>query len=198
MFGFKSMVAKFAFWSVLLLLLVVATFWKRCTCGTTSAPAPTISTTGRTSTSRRRRNLRPTPTVRDAALNTNIEVKQVTVLQFPLLKADGTQQQRVDRCQSCHAGLLDPNMTAEKLIKVLDNQTVPTEQVAAYLSDPKHEATLEAVKTLGAHPGIRVETKDNPHDLGIIHGAEIHLWHHDRSQFERRRTRPIIKRRRST
>ena len=40
--------------------------------------------------------------------------------QFPLLETDGTQQQRVDRCQSCHIGLDNPAMTAEKIIKTVD------------------------------------------------------------------------------
>ena len=95
------------------------------------------------------------------------------MLQFPVIKADGTEQQRVDRCQSCHVGMLDPNMTAEKLIKFLDDKAVPTSQVAAYLSDPAHASTLEAIKTIGAHPGIRQESGDTPHDLGVIHGAKF-------------------------
>ncbi len=147
MFGFKSMVGKFAFWSVVLLLLVIATFWKA-TWNNQTASTPDFNY-WQGQYKQAAAQLATDETVKEAALNAAVEVKQVTVLQFPTLKADGSQQQRVDRCQSCHAGLLDPNMTAEKLIKVLDNQTVPTEQVAAYLSDPKHKATLDAIKTSG-------------------------------------------------
>ena len=167
MFGFKSMVGKFAFWSVVLLVLVVVTgvksvwnnqnsdthefgYWQNQYKNTAAAFADSQET-------------------KDAALNAPVEVKQVTVLQFPTLLADGTQQQRVDRCQSCHVGLLDPNMTAEKLIKVLDDKAVPTAQVAAYLNDPAHAKTLDAIKTLGAHPGMQI----GKGDLGVIHGAKF-------------------------
>ena len=60
-------------------------------------------------------------------------------------------------------------MTAEKLIKVLDDKTVPTAQVAAYLNDPAHAKTLDAIKTLGAHPGMQT----GKGDLGVIHGAKF-------------------------
>ena len=161
------MVGKFAFWSVVLLVLVVVTgiksvwnnqnadthefgYWQNQYKNAAAAFADS-------------------PETKDAALNAPTEVKQVTVLQFPTLLADGTQQQRVDRCQSCHVGLLDPNMTAEKLIKVLDDKTVPTAQVAAYLNDPAHAKTLDAIKTLGAHPGMQT----GKGDLGVIHGAKF-------------------------
>jgi len=161
------MVGKFAFWSVVLLVLVVVTgvksvwnnqnadthefgYWQNQYKNAAAAFADS-------------------PETKDAALNAPVEVKQVTVLQFPTLLADGTQQQRVDRCQSCHVGLLDPNMTAEKLIKVLDDKTVPTAQVAAYLNDPAHAKTLDTIKTLGAHPGMQT----GKGDLGVIHGAKF-------------------------
>ena len=167
MFFIKSMVGKFAFWSVVLLVLVVVTgyrsvwnnqndstpefgYWQKQYKNAAAAFAENQET-------------------KDAALSAPIEVKQVTVLQFPTLLADGTQQQRVDRCQSCHVGLLDPNMTAEKLIKVLDDKTVPTVQLAAYLNDPAHAKTLDAIKTLGAHPGMQT----GKGDLGVIHGAKF-------------------------
>jgi len=172
MFGFKSMVSKFAFWSVVLLVLSAVTLYKA------AWNNQNASTPDFTYWKGQYRDiaaaLAPDATVRQAALDTPIsEVSQVTVLEFPLLKIDGTSQQRVDRCQSCHAGLLDPNMTAEKIIKFRDNVTLTADQVGAYLSDPKHQETLDAVKTLGAHPGIRVETVENPHDLGVIHGDKF-------------------------
>ncbi len=112
MFFIKSMVAKFAFWSVILLVLVAATFktamWNNQIAGT-----PDFNY-WQGQYKQAAAQLASSETVKEAALNATIEVKQVTVLQFPLLKADGTEQQRVDRCQSCHAGLLNPNMTAEK------------------------------------------------------------------------------------
>lgn len=169
MFGFKSMVSKFAFWSVVLLILVIVTgvkaIWNNQNADTPDfrvwqAKYRTISA-----------SLAQSEAVREAALNATEEVKQVTVLQFPLLKADGTQQQRVDRCQSCHTGLTNPSMTAENIIAKVDHKTVSTDNLAGYLNDPAHKNTLELIKTLGAHPGIRVESGDSPRDLGVIHGA---------------------------
>jgi len=170
MFGFKSMVGKFAFWSIALLVLVGVTGYKSLW-NNQNASTPDF-TYWQGQYKNAAATLASDDTARQAALDAPIEVKQVTVLQFPVIQPDGTQQQRVDRCQSCHIGLLDPNMTAEKLIKVLDDKTVPTSQVAAYLDDPAHAKTLDAIKTLGAHPGIRVESGNNPHDLGVIHGAK--------------------------
>ena len=172
MFGFKSMVSKFAFWSVVLLILSGVTLYKAAWNNQNASTQPFTYWRGEYRDIAAA--LAPDATVRQAALDTPVgEVQQVTVLEFPLLKIDGTSQQRVDRCQSCHAGLLDPNMTAEKIIKFRDKVTVPTEQVGAYLSDPKNADTLEAVKTLGAHPGIRVESAENPHDQGVIHGDKF-------------------------
>ena len=156
MFGFKSMVSKFAFWSIVLLVLVVVTGVKA-VWNNQNADTPDFrywQGQYRTVSS----ELATSAAVKEAAQNAAEEVKQVTVLQFPLLHADGTTQQRVDRCQSCHIGLGNPSMTAENIIKVLDHKTVPTDQLAAYLTDPAHKATLTAIKTLGAHPGIRVES----------------------------------------
>ena len=171
MFGFKSMVSKFAFWSVVLLVLVIVTGVKA-TWNNQNADTPdfrywqghyrTISA-----------DLAQSDAVKEAALNAAEEVKQVTVLQFPLIKADGTQQQRVDRCQSCHVGLGNPSMTAEKIIATVDHKTVPTEKLADYLNDPAHKGTLDLIKTLGAHPGIRIEAGDASRDLGVIHGPNF-------------------------
>jgi cbb3-type cytochrome oxidase cytochrome c subunit len=171
MFGFKSMVSKFAFWSVVLLILVVVTAVR----SQWSDPLGKTRdfTYWQNQYKQAAATLASDPAVKQAALDTPIAVNQVTVLQFPLLQADGSTQQRVDRCQSCHAGLGNPSMTAENLISVLDHRTVKTEDLAAYLSDPAHAETLSAIKTLGAHPGIRLESGDSPHDLGVIHGAKF-------------------------
>ena len=169
MFGFKSMVSKFAFWSVVLLILVGVTL-VRSTWNNQNASTPDFNywqNQYKTAAS----TLATDPAVKEAALDAAVEVKQVTVLQFPVLKGDGSTQQRVDRCESCHVGLLNPQMTAENLIQVLDHKTVKTEDLVSYLTDPAHKATLDAIKTLGAHPGIQVESAQNPHDLGVIHNA---------------------------
>ena len=166
------MVGKFAFWSVVLLVLVAITGYKALWNNQNSGGTQDF-TYWQGMYKNAAATLATDPTARQAAQDAAIEVQQVTVLQFPVIKADGSEQQRVDRCQSCHIGLLDPNMTAEKLIKVLDNKAVSTSQVATYLSDPAHAETLDAIKTLGAHPGIRMESGDSPHDLGVIHGAKF-------------------------
>ncbi len=167
MFGFKSMVGKFAFWSVVLLVLVVVTGVKSIWNNQNAATPDFTYWQGQYKNAAA--TLASDSTAKEAAEEAPVEVKQVTVLQFPSILPDGTQQQRVDRCQSCHVGMLDPNMTAEKLIKVLDGKDVATAQVADYLSDPAHAKTLEAVKTLGAHPGMQSGTGS----LGVIHGAKF-------------------------
>ena len=171
MFFFKSMVSKFAFWSIVLLILVVVTAVKSVWNNQNDSTAPFTEWQAEYRTVSAA--LAQSDAVKEAALDAPTEVKQVTVLQFPVIKGDGTTQQRVDRCQSCHVGLGNPSMTAENIIKVLDNKTVPTNQLADYLNDPAHAKTLEAIKTLGAHPGIRVESGDSPHDLGVLHGAKF-------------------------
>ena len=171
MFFLKSMVSKFAFWSVALLVLVGVTVYNSTWNNQNASTHDFTYWQGQYKNAAA--TLADSDTIKQAALAAPTEVKQVTVLQFPTIQADGTTQQRVDRCQSCHIGLGDPNMTAEKLIKVLDNKTVSTEQVAAYLSDPKNAETLETIKTIGAHPGIRVEAGSDPHDLGVIHSAKF-------------------------
>lgn len=190
MFGFKSMVSKFAFWSIVLLILVVITGVKS-VWNNQNADTPDFTVwQGQYRTVAAA--LAQTDAVKQAALDAPIEVKQVTVLQFPVIKADGTTQQRVDRCQSCHVGLGNPSMTAENIIKILDDKTVTTDKLADYLNDPAHAKTLEAIKTLGAHPGIRVEAGTNPHDLGVIHGdkfrygiaTEASLAEEDKSDYQ--------------
>lgn len=167
-FATWSMVSKFAFWSLVLFILVGIT-GKTSLWNNQNASTPDF-THWQGEYKQAAAQFAATDEIRQAALDAPTEVKQVTVLQFPTLEINGTQEQRVDRCQSCHVGLLDPNMTAEKIIQFHDHQTVPTAQVATYLSDPKHTDTLTLIKTIGAHPGIQVESSDNPHDLGIIHG----------------------------
>jgi len=107
------------------------------------------------------------PATKDAIQATPNEVKQATIMQFPLIESNGSTQLRVDRCTSCHVGLLDPNMTAEKIIKTHDGVDVPTSGVADYLA--KHEETREFVETLGAHPGIDIEDNGKSTDLGVVH-----------------------------
>ena len=60
-----------------------------------------------------------------------VEVKQVTVTQFPLLDDRRfSQQMRVDRCQSCHIGLENPQMTAENIIQAVDGVSLTADKVA--------------------------------------------------------------------
>ena len=166
MFFLRSMVAKLVFWSVVLLVLVgytgVRALWNNQNAGTQR---------DFTYWQGRYRDiaaqLAPSEEVRQAALSAPIEVKQVTVTQFPLLMTDGTQQMRVDRCQSCHIGLENPQMTAENIIKTVDGVSLTADQVADYLD--KHEDTRNLVKTIGAHPGIDIEGTGKPQDLGVVH-----------------------------
>ena len=166
-FATWSMVSKFAFWSAVMLVLVIVT-GKTALWNNQNSSTPPF-TDWQEQYKQAAAHFAATDEIKNAALDAPTEVKQVTVLQFPTLMANGTQEQRVDRCQSCHIGLLDPNMTAEKLILYHDHQTVATDQVAAYLRDPQHKDTLTLIKTLGAHPGIQIESGTHPHDLGVIH-----------------------------
>lgn len=107
------------------------------------------------------------PTIKDSIKATPNEVKQATIIQFPLLKTDGTSQQRVDRCTSCHVGLLDPNMTAENIIKTHDGVTVTASEVPDYLA--AHADTRRLVETIGAHPGLDIENGSTSSPLGVVH-----------------------------
>ena len=191
MFGFKSMVSKFGFWSVVLLIITIITGY-RATWNNQNASTPPF-TEWRAQYRTISAALAQSDAVRQAALDAPIdEVNQVTVLQFPLIKADGTEQQRVDRCQSCHVGLANPSMTAEKIIATVDHKTVQTADLVAYLNDPAHKSTLELIKTLGAHPGIRIEAGDQSRDLGVIRGpnftygiaTEASLTEADKSDYQ--------------
>jgi mono/diheme cytochrome c family protein len=160
-----SMVIKFTFWSFVLLILVLITLqgsqWNN----------QNASTPEYTHWQQQYKDiayaLATTPEIKEATEDTPIEVIQATLMQFPIIEQDGTTQQRVDRCQSCHVGLLNPQMTAENIIKIADHKTVSTEDVAAYLDS--HPATLRIVKTLGTHPGVDIEGQGLQRDLGVIH-----------------------------
>jgi len=93
--------------------------------------------------------------VREATLSAPVAINQVTVQQFPFMQPDGTSQQRVDRCESCHTGLENPSMTAENIIKVMTGNKVNLrpQDVESYLLNPRNKGIYEAVKVLSAHPG---------------------------------------------
>jgi len=160
-----SMVVKFAFWSVVLLALVFATGTKAMKNNQNAATPDYEYWQGQYKDIAA--DLATSDAVREATKAKGFEVTQATIMQFPLIQQDGSTQLRVDRCQSCHTGLLNPQMTAENIIKSVDHVTIPTEQVADYLS--KHAETLKIIKTLGAHPGIDIEG-ETQRDLGVIHG----------------------------
>jgi mono/diheme cytochrome c family protein len=93
------------------------------------------------------------PVLKEKTRETVPDINQVTVLQFPFIEMDGTSEQRVDRCEACHAGLENPQMTAENIIREVDGKTLTPAQVPAYLMDPSHKKTLDIIYTIGAHPG---------------------------------------------
>ena len=142
------------------------------------------SPTGRAATRTSRPQLAPSEEVKEAALDAPIEVKQVTVTQFPLLETDGSQQMRVDRCQSCHIGLENPQMTAENIIKAVDGVALTADKIADYLD--AHPETRSLVTTIGAHPGIDIEGTGAAQDLGIVHSRL--LSYGVTAQAARRRT----------
>lgn len=147
------MVSKFVFWSVVLLAIVGYTGAKALWNNQFSHSKDFTYWQGQY------RDIASTlavgDDVKEAARSAPTEVKQVTVTQFPLIQQDGTQQQRVDRCESCHVGMSNPQMTAENIIKAKFGIAIPTAQVADYLE--KHDDARALVETLGAHPGIALE-----------------------------------------
>ena len=175
MFFLRTMVQKFAFWSVVLLALVgltgVKALWNSQNASNIHGGMQKDFTYWQNKYKDVAYALSDDPAVKEAIQETPIEVKQATIIQFPLIEQDGTQQQRVDRCQSCHVGLENPAMTAEKIIKTVDHQTVPTSQVAAYLE--AHPDTREVVETLGSHPGIDIEGQGPAQALGVVHSAHL-------------------------
>jgi mono/diheme cytochrome c family protein len=148
-----SIVTKFVFWSVLLLVLtiyvVASSAWNN------QATTTRDYIYWQNEYKNVAAALAPDAEVKQATLDTAVTVNQITVLQFPFMQADGTNQQRVDRCQSCHTGLENPSMTAENIIKTITDGKVnlKADQVEAYLLDPKNKEVLTAVKVLSAHPG---------------------------------------------
>ena len=163
-----SMVTKFVLWSLLLLVLVGYTGSRALWNNQNSASEDFTHWQGQYKDVAEA--LATDPAVKQATRDSGIEVKQVTVGQFTVTQQDGTTQQRVDRCQSCHIGLLNPQMTAENIIKVVDHTTVSTEDLPKYLEE--HPETLRVIKTIGAHPGISIEG-EKPMDLGVIHGEKF-------------------------
>lgn len=161
-----SMVTKFVLWSILLLVLVGATGVKSQWNNQNSSTHDFMYWQDQYKTTALK--LTDDPVVQAAIKSTAEDVNQVTVVSFPLIEQDGTTQQRVDRCQSCHVGLLDPHMTAEKIIKAHDNVDVTAANVVSYLSDPAHRDTLQLVEVIGAHPGMSIETAPK-RDLGVAH-----------------------------
>ena len=171
-----SMIVKFAFWSVVLLVLVGATFGQAMNNNQNAPNGTKDYEFWQQKYKDIAADLATSDAVRDATRAKGFEVSQATIMQFPLIEQDGSTQLRVDRCQSCHTGLLNPQMTAENIIKNQDKSpegaSITTDKVAAYLADPKHAEILRIIKTLGAHPGIDIEGEAQ-HDLGVIHGPNF-------------------------
>ncbi|MDQ2687922.1 MAG: hypothetical protein M3Y28_08665, partial [Armatimonadota bacterium] len=176
MFFLRTMVQKFVFWSVLLLVLVGITggmaLWNNQNAADVHGGYQKDFNYWQGKYKEVAYNLSSDPTVKTAIQNTPIEVKQVTVIQFPMIEQDGTAQQRVDRCSSCHVGLENPAMTAEHIIKDVspNHDVVNAAGVADYLE--KHADIRAIVKTLGAHPGIQIQGED-ARDLGVVHSAHL-------------------------
>jgi cbb3-type cytochrome oxidase cytochrome c subunit len=146
-----SIFAKFLLWSVALLVLVgyaaVKSSWNN---QNTDKPDYTYWQSTYLNIAA---DLATDPVLKEKTKNTAIDINQVTVLQFPFPETDGTSQQRVDRCEACHAGLENPQMTAENIIREVDHISLTPAQVPSYLSDPSHQSTLDLIYTIGAHPG---------------------------------------------
>ena len=159
-----SIVAKFAFWSILLLLMAIYAvintqinnqsetthdyiYWQE-------QYKPIAG--GLTNDAK----------VRESIEGTAPSIVQFTLQQFPFYIADGTNQQRVDRCQSCHVGVDNPLMTAENIIKQQSNghDIVTAAQVPSYLNS--HPKIRDIVYVLGAHPGMEGEAGLS----GVAHG----------------------------
>jgi cbb3-type cytochrome oxidase cytochrome c subunit len=144
-----SIVTKFIFWSVVLLILVgyagINSSWNN----QNSTKHDYIY--WQSKYYELASDIATDPLIKASTRDTTVTVNQVTVLQFSFIETDGTAQQRVDRCESCHAGLENPLMTAENIIKQVDHVTVTPAQVPDYLLT--HKSTRDLVYTLGAHPG---------------------------------------------
>jgi cbb3-type cytochrome oxidase cytochrome c subunit len=110
---------------------------------------------------------------KEAVLDTPIDVEQYTIQQFPMTESDGSEQQRVDRCESCHIGVENPNMTAENIIKVVDHATVAPADVPSYLMS--HPQTRDIVYVESVHPGHGLSDQTDPKNPiehnGIVQGG---------------------------
>lgn len=147
-----SIVTKFVIWTVVLIALVgyagLRALWNN---QYTTTPDFIYWQTMYKSVAA---DLAATAELREKVLVLPIAVNQETVQQFPfIVQADGTTQQRVDRCVSCHDGLDNPAMTAEKIIKDVSphHDVVAAAQVPGYLST--HPSIRDIVYVIGAHPG---------------------------------------------
>jgi len=151
MFLLKSTVWKLAFWSVVLFALVaytgVAAIWN-------NQPSFSGGTPDFNYWQAKYEDIAyQLATTQDTKNSTQvaITVQNATIVQSPIITSDGSTQQRVDRCESCHIGIENPSMTAENIIKTVDHVTVTADQVPDYLQ--AHPKTRAIVFTLGAHPG---------------------------------------------
>lgn len=145
----KSIVTKFIVWSVLLLAIVgfagLKAIWN-------NQYADTHDFTYWESQYRDiAAAVATTPDAKQAAEATPIEVEQYTIQEYPFFRTGGETQQRVDRCESCHIGVDNPQMTAEAIIKEQTGDVVTAAQMPAYLNE--HPQLLDLIYVIGAHPG---------------------------------------------
>lgn len=175
MFFLRTMVQKFLFWSIIFLVLVAFTgklsLWNNQNAKNVHGGFQKDFVYWQNQYKDIAYKLADSASVKAAIQQSPIEVNQVTVGQFPLIEQDGSQQMRVDRCESCHIGLGNPAMTAENIIRTVDHATVSADQVGAYLE--AHPSTREIVETLGAHPGTQVTIHGKQTDLGVIHSPHL-------------------------
>jgi len=92
-----SMIVKFAFWSIVLLVLVGATFGQAMKNNQNATTPDYEYWQGQYKTIAA--SLATTDAVREATLAKGTEVEQGTIMQFPLIQQDGSTQLRVDRCE---------------------------------------------------------------------------------------------------
>jgi mono/diheme cytochrome c family protein len=147
-----SIVWKFVVWSALLIVLVV---WCGLTAAWNNQPSFSHGTPDFNYWQQKYKDiafqLATTSDTKEAVTDAPLEVEQYTIQQFPFIATDGSSQQRVDRCESCHIGVENPGMTAENIIKTVDHRTVTAAEVPAYLN--AHPATRDIVYALSCHPG---------------------------------------------
>lgn len=145
----KSIITKFVVWSVLLLAIVgfagVKAIWNNQY--TTTPDFTHWEGEYRTIAA----DVATTSDAKQAAEGTPIEVEQYTIQGYPFFRTGGETQQRVDRCESCHIGVDNPQMTAENIIKDVAHVTVTPAEVPDYLNS--HPKIRDLVYVIGAHPG---------------------------------------------